>query len=57
MVCPLCNKEMKMQRNDITSNLRMGKDYKEYRRVVYWCLEDDVWVSVETPVVPPENLA
>lgn len=50
MICPICNKEMKIQREDFSSNMKTGKDYKKYKRVVYWCIDNDVWISVETPV-------
>lgn len=50
MKCPRCQTEMKIQREDISNNLKKGKSYKEYKRAVYWCKQDDIWVGIETPI-------
>lgn len=49
MKCPKCKKIMVNKGEDITNNGKSGKDFKEYNRIVYWCIKDDVWVSIETP--------
>ena len=40
---------MKIIRKDISNNAKKDKDYKEYKRSVYWCKLDDVWVNIEIP--------
>ncbi|MFA6453727.1 MAG: hypothetical protein WCV81_03250 [Microgenomates group bacterium] len=40
---------MTEQWDAVTNNGKKGKKYKEYKKVVYWCAEDDIWISVETP--------
>lgn len=40
---------MKVVRDDISNNGKKGEDYKEYKRTVYWCEQDDVWVNIEIP--------
>ncbi|KKQ23754.1 MAG: hypothetical protein US39_C0023G0007 [Microgenomates group bacterium GW2011_GWC1_37_12b] len=47
--CPKCGKEMKIVREDVSNNAKKDKDYKEYKRSVYWCELDDVWVNIEIP--------
>ena len=47
MKCPVCNKEIKKVRWDISYN--PNEDNKEYDRTVYQCLTDDVWVTTEIP--------
>lgn len=42
---------MEKQREEVSNNLKKGKEYREYKRTVYWCKNDDVWVSVEIPNV------
>ncbi len=46
MRCPVCLKEMEIQRKDISYNSKGGA---EYNRIVYWCKEDDVWITTEIP--------
>ncbi|MHB1864667.1 MAG: hypothetical protein ACYCPS_00670 [Candidatus Saccharimonadales bacterium] len=50
MNCPICNKPMRKVRWEITNNFKVGKDFIEYDKYTYQCLEDDVWVTVETPI-------
>lgn len=47
MKCPVCDKEMKKVREDISQNL--NEDNKEYDRTVYQCIDDDVWANTEIP--------
>ena len=49
MKCPRCDKEMKVIKSDISNNGKKGEDYKEYKRTIYWCEQDDVWVNLEVP--------
>lgn len=35
----------------ITNNGKSGKDYKEYNKILYWCVKDDIWISIETPLI------
>ena len=42
---------MEKQREEVSNNFKKDKEYREYRRTVYWCKNDDVWVSVEIPNV------
>jgi len=51
MNCPVCNKSMKKVRWEITSNSKVGKDFKEYDYITYECKDDDVWVNTEIPMV------
>ncbi len=57
MQCAKCGQEMQKKESFITNNGKPGKDYKEYSRVRYWCEPDDIWMSIETPIVPPQHLA
>ena len=41
---------MQKIRREVTSNLKSGKDFKEYDKVTYQCKDDDVWVTTETPM-------
>ncbi len=34
---------------DITNNGKDSNKYKEYKRHVYWCKQDDIWISIEIP--------
>ena len=36
----------------LTNNRESGSKYKEYDRTTYQCVDNDVWVTVETPVGP-----
>lgn len=49
MKCSVCSQEMQIKRNDISHNLKKGSKYKKYKRTIYWCEKDDVWISVEIP--------
>lgn len=51
MNCYKCQKEMVLQREDVTNNFKKGKRYKEYKRMVYWCKKDDIWITFEIPIV------
>ncbi len=50
MKCPKCNAEMKVIRQEVTSNLKTGKDLQEYNKITYHCQDDDIWVTVEVPI-------
>lgn len=50
MSCPICQKEMKIQKKDVSNNIGKGyENYKEYNRIIYWCEKDDAWNYIETP--------
>jgi hypothetical protein len=49
MNCPICKKEMKIIRTDVSNNQKQGTDYKEYDRTVYHCEADDAWANTEIP--------
>jgi hypothetical protein len=51
MICPICKKDMKLNREDIS----FRSDGKQYRRKIYWCEDDDAWINYETPI--DKNLA
>lgn len=53
MKCPNCNQEMKLKKDDLSNNGKEGKEYKQYTRKIYWCENDDIWVSIETPSFKP----
>ena len=57
MKCPTCQQEMEKKREEVTNNVKEGREYKEYKKVVYWCEKDDTWVSIETPLKLNQNLA
>jgi uncharacterized Zn finger protein (UPF0148 family) len=46
MKCPVCGKEMKIDKTDSSHNAKTGQ---EYVRTVYVCEMDDVWVVTEIP--------
>jgi hypothetical protein len=46
MQCPVCSNEMKLQREDFSYH----SDKKQYKRRIYWCDIDDVWINFEVPV-------
>ena len=50
MKCPKCQKEMEINREDVSYNSDI-EPKKEYSRKVYLCKDDDVWITVETPLV------
>lgn len=41
---------MKMVGWQLTNNQKTDKDFKEYDKVTYQCINDDIWVTTETPV-------
>lgn len=43
--CPICGTRMSVKKNEVTDN-NLGK---KYDRSIFWCKEDDVWVSQEIP--------
>ena len=49
MNCPKCKNIMVKKGEDVTSNIRDGK---QYDKTAYWCEVDDIWISIE---VPKEN--
>lgn len=57
MKCTVCGNEMQVKNQDTSDNQKPGSEYKKYNRILYRCENDDVWISVETPVNPPQNLA
>ena len=46
MKCPKCNKKMVLKSKDFSYN---NKPSKKYVRRIYWCKDDDVWISLEIP--------
>ncbi len=40
---------MRKVRWEVTSNLKTGKDFKEYDKFTYKCKDDDIWVTTEIP--------
>lgn len=57
MKCPSCQQEMQVKKKDVSNNNEQRQKYKEYQRVIFWCEKDDIWISVETPITPVQNLA
>jgi hypothetical protein len=55
MKCPTCNEEMKKVRWEISNNFKMADQYKEYDKNTYECKADDIWVTVETPIIEQED--
>ena len=49
MKCPKCDREMKVIKEDVSNNGKDDADFTKYRRVVYWCEQDDAWINYETP--------
>ena len=49
MNCPTCNKPMRKVRWEITNNLEVGEQHKEYDKLTFTCTDDDVWVTTEIP--------
>lgn len=46
MECPKCKKPMTLKYKDFSYDFRL-KPKKKYNRSLYWCENDDVWISVE----------
>ena len=55
MKWPICKQEMKKVRWEISNNFKMADLYKEYDKTTYECKNDDVWVTIETPIVNENN--
>lgn len=49
MKCPRCSQKMLLKKKDFSYDLR-AKTKKKYVRKIYWCKEDDVWMTVEAPL-------
>jgi len=49
MKCPKCGKKMKLDREDFSYNYDV-KPKKKYKRKLFVCESDDIWVSIEEPV-------
>ena len=47
MLCPKCHHDLRKVRWEITNNLGVGKNFKEYSKDTYGCKKDDVWITVE----------
>lgn len=45
MNCPVC-----FRREITTINLRRGKDFREYDKVIYECAKGDARIVTETPI-------
>lgn len=45
--CPICNEEMVVNGGDISHDFAKKKEYK---RELYWCSKDDVWLTIEAPI-------
>lgn len=50
MKCPKCHQIMIEKWDTVTNNGKSGKKYQKYKKIVYWCTKDDIWISVETPI-------
>ncbi|HLE49217.1 MAG TPA: hypothetical protein VI819_04290 [Patescibacteria group bacterium] len=48
MTCPKCGKKMFLKGKDFSYDYKV-KPKKKYKRSIYWCKTDDVWVNLETP--------
>ena len=48
MKCPKCDKKMKLVNKDVSFNTET-KPRKKYKRTVYHCVKDDIWVRTEIP--------
>ena len=48
MKCPVCNLNMKLVGKDTSVD---NKKKKQYERNFYWCDKDDVWTTVEIPLI------
>lgn len=57
MNCPVCSKQMRKVRWEITSNFKTGEDFKEYDKLTYECKDDDVWVTTEIPMIEKSKSA
>lgn len=50
MQCHKCGNEMMVNREDFSFDTRKKPNKKDTRKV-YWCKKDDIWISLEVPVV------
>lgn len=50
MKCPQCHNDMQVKNEDVSFNYAT-KPTKQYKRVLYWCEKDDVYISIETPII------
>ena len=50
MNCPKCQNRMKVVKEDISKNFDIDP-IKEYKRIIYKCEVDDIWITSETPRV------
>jgi hypothetical protein len=50
MKCPICDKEMRKVRWEITNNFKMADSFVEYDKFTYQCVADDVWLTTEIPM-------
>lgn len=41
---------MRKVRWEISSNLKTGKDLKEYDKTTYECSDEDIWLTTEVPM-------
>lgn len=48
MKCPKCKKKMVLKSKDFSYNFDV-KPKKKYLRKSYQCVNDDVWIKIETP--------
>jgi uncharacterized metal-binding protein len=48
MKCPRCGKKMSLKGRDSSYDFKV-KPRRKYKRDVYWCKADDVWINIEIP--------
>lgn len=48
MECPKCTKEMVLKNDALSYDFRVTPN-KKYRREIYWCEFDDIWINIEIP--------
>jgi hypothetical protein len=56
MNCPKCGKLMRKVCLQVTNNLKTGKYFKQYDKLIYECRIDDIWVTTEIPVIEKDKL-
>jgi len=44
--CPICKKVMQIKNQDTSHDF---KKRIEYKRIIFWCEIDDVWINIEVP--------
>ena len=52
MNCPKCGNEMEQQGEPETTYSHKREPGKAFERILWWCQQDNIWASVETPKVP-----